>query len=135
MIIISRNWHYSTSWSGLWVAPARTGISLVVLLRVVRSLLLRRIQVVPLPHKSIPLFDPRSLSTRHALPPTLGLFISQRYVASMRVEPLRSPLFSFRQIGATRLARPAPRHRARIGGHRFQHVSLDLRHGEWFSSS
>jgi hypothetical protein len=102
---------------------------------VVRSLLLRRIQAVPLPHKSIPLFDPRSLSPRHALPPTLGLFIAQRHIVTMPIKPLLSAIFSFWHLCAARLAGRAPENRSCIGREDFQHFDLDLRHGEWFSSS
>jgi hypothetical protein len=85
-------------------------------------------------HQGVPLYNPRSLSTRHSPPPTLGLFISQWHIAAMPIEPSPSAVFFFRKVFATRLTRPASPHRARIGGHRFQHFDLDLCHGDFLSS-
>jgi hypothetical protein len=92
-------------------------------------LLFRRSTQPALPHKSIPLFDPRSLSPRHAPLPALGLFISQRHISAMPIKPALSTVVFYRQIGTARFTGPAPLYGAGIGRQRLYHLDLDLRHG------
>jgi hypothetical protein len=77
-------------------------------------LFLRLMRAVPFQHRGIPLSDPRSLSACYALLPALGLFVLQRHIATVPIEPLLSAISFLWQISAARFPRWAFRHRPGI---------------------
>jgi hypothetical protein len=85
-------------------------------------------KAVAFAHRTVPLLDALSLGSRYAPLPALSFVVSYGRIATMRIEPLLSAVLFFRQVRATRLARPASLYVAGIGRERLHHFDLDLRH-------